>query len=167
MIPKALNQQLPTSAWARLPAPQTRRFVSHEVLRLIRRTDLGEASLKAFRFQAPSDCVNNSRAMREALVNSLMEKGLLTGPTPNEEKWNQTLCRWLGLARPTVERTLPSAEQLMRLTASTTHHTRWRDQARPARHLELHTRCAGWWLGRLCVVLLRCQGIDDGVRSCR
>lgn len=119
MIPKALTQQLPSSAWARLPAPQTRQFVTHEVLRLIRRTAVGQASVKAFRFQTPSDCVNNSRAMREALVNSLMEQGLLTGPTPNEEKWNQTLCRWLGLARPTVERTLPSAEQLMRLNQ---HH---------------------------------------------
>lgn len=115
MIPKALTQQLPTSAWARLPAPQTRQFVTHEVLRLIRRTAVGLASVKAFRFQTPSDCVNNSRAMREALVNSLMEQGLLSGPAPNEEKWNQTLCRWLGLARPAVERTLPSAEQLMRL----------------------------------------------------
>lgn len=115
MIPQALTQPLRTSARARLPAPQTRQFVTHEVLRLIRRTAVGQASLRAFRLQAPSGCVNNSRSMREALVNGLMEQGRLTGPAANEEKWNQTLSRWLGLARPTVEHTVISAEQLMRL----------------------------------------------------
>lgn len=115
MIPKALTQQLPTSAWARLPAPQTRRFVSHEVLRLIRRTDLGEASLKAFRFQAPSDCLANSRRIRDALVQNLIEQGLLMGPSPDQENWGQTVRRWFGLPRQTDERGVTSAEQLMRL----------------------------------------------------
>lgn len=118
MIPPALSPPLRTPAWTRLPAPQTRQFVTHEVLRLIRRTAVGQASLQAFRFQAPSDCVSNSRSMREALVNSLIETGHLVGPTPDKEEWGQTVSRWLGLARPTVERTVISAEQLMRLN----HH---------------------------------------------
>lgn len=115
MIPPALSPPLRTSAWTRLPAPQTRQFVTHEVLRLIRRTAVGQASLQAFRFQAPSDCVSNSRSMREALVNSLMAQGQLTGPAQEEETWGQVVRHWLGLARPTVERTVISAEQLMQL----------------------------------------------------
>jgi hypothetical protein len=115
MIPQAISPPLRNTPWVRLPTPQTRQFVNHEVLRLIRRTVVGEASLKAFRFQAPSDCVSNSRLVREALVNSLIETGHLIGPTPDKEKWGQTVSRWLGLARPTVERTVISGEQLIRI----------------------------------------------------
>lgn len=115
MIPQALTQPLRTLASARLPTPQTRRFVSHEVLRLIRRTDLGEASLKAFRFQAPSDCLANSRRIRDALVQNLIEQGLLMGPSPDQENWGETVRRWFGLPRQTDERGVTSAEQLMRL----------------------------------------------------
>lgn len=116
MIPLHLPRQGATARHlTQLPMPRSRQFVTREVLRLLRSTEIGEASLKAFRFQAPANCVGNSRRMREALVQGLIEQGRLTSPTPEQESWGQTVRRWLGLARLTDWRSVRSGEQLMRL----------------------------------------------------
>lgn len=113
MIPNTIAPS--RAAWVRLPAPQTRQFVSREVLRLIRSSDLGRLSESVFRFQAPSDCIRNSRQMREALVNGLLEQGQLSAPGPGQDSWGQIVRGWLGLPRQPETKGLVSGEQLMQL----------------------------------------------------
>ena len=114
MIPSPITP-IRAATGFRLPSPRTRHFVSREVLRLIGSTHLGRLCESAFRFQAPSDCIRNSRLARDAVVKGLLDQGQLTAPSTAQDKWVQIVRGWLGLPRQLQTHSVISGEQLKQL----------------------------------------------------